>query len=96
MLVGGWANRRVVIFPCWVCPINNNSSNDVAHVLHQHIMGVKERIQKVLMTKSSCRVRLIQLVALLRDKIDDDIFDIFETMCEVQECFMASLKDQLK
>ena len=30
-------------------------------------------------------VGLIQLVALLRDKIYDDIFDIFETMCEVQE-----------
>ena len=191
-------------FPCWVCPININLSNDVAHVLHQPIMGVKERIQKVLTTKSSqaktklnnlhmfsklkkheveielqernikyycekkgdelqqklrsemhgiqrvpallftepevspekllfesyeilpceplhdvkghilnhvknkkekllqktidyvmggkkCkrgvdyRVGLIHLVTLLHDKIDDDIFDIFETMCEVQE-----------
>ena len=40
-------------FPCRACPINTNSSNDVAHVLYQPIMGVKERIQKVLMTKSS-------------------------------------------
>ena len=40
-------------FPCWVCPINMNSSNDVAHVFYQPIMGIKERIRKVLMTKSS-------------------------------------------
>ena len=40
-------------FPCWVCPININSSNDVARVLYQPIMGVKEMIPKVLMTKSS-------------------------------------------
>ena len=40
-------------FPCWVCPINMNSSNDVAHVFYQPIMRIKERIRKVLMTKSS-------------------------------------------
>ena len=40
-------------FPCWVCPINMNSSNDVAHVFYQPIMGIKERIREVLMTKSS-------------------------------------------
>ena len=35
-------------------------------------------------------VGLIQLVTLLRDKIDDDIFDIFETMCEIQEVLYGS------
>ena len=45
-----------------------------------HVMGGKNCNRRV-----DYRVGLIQLVVLLRDKIDNDIFNIFETMCEIQE-----------
>ena len=51
----------------------------------------KEKLLQKTMGGKNCnrgvdyRVGLIQLVVLLLDKIDDDIFNIFETMCEIQE-----------
>ena len=46
-------------FPCWVCPININSSNVVARVLYQPIIGVKERTQKVLMTNKAAQKEIL-------------------------------------
>ena len=40
-------------FPCWICPVDINKSYDVPYVYYQPIMGIKERISKVLYTNSS-------------------------------------------
>ena len=50
-----------------------------------HVMGDKSCIRGI-----DYRVSLIQLVVTLRNKINEQIFDILDTMCEIQEILYAS------
>ena len=49
-----------------------------------HVMGDKSCKSGV-----DYRVSLIQLVVLLRNKIDEQLYDILETICEIQEMLYA-------
>ena len=40
-------------FPCWICLVDINQSYDVPYVYYQPIMGLNDRISKILHTNSS-------------------------------------------
>ena len=39
--------------PCWVCPVNINRCTDIPYVYYQPILGLNERINKVLSSNAS-------------------------------------------
>ena len=42
-------------FPCWICSVNINNCTDIPYVYYQPIMGLTERINKVLNSNTSRR-----------------------------------------
>ena len=40
-------------FPCWRCPVDIHKAYDVPYIYYQPIMGIKDRINKVLQTNNS-------------------------------------------
>ena len=46
-------------FPCWICPVNINNRTDIPYVYYQPIMGLTERINKVLNSNTLSVVKAV-------------------------------------